>query len=561
MLVSMVLAAMGERGQRRVMRVAEILLMWSEAKIRRGVAQFNASPRMFAVAVCLLLLVAGAVRVDSSLNDEVVKAWKHPDSAEYFNYPYTHMIDGAMVPEPHRGSGLQLSVYALFLLYDVENVPGDYAAQGRWMSDQSWDAAYLAWSLNWAWWMVALAALAWVASMVTSRATAWVATYLVAFDPFHLFQTTYFMSEAGFTALLMLGVGFALKARTHPIWLMWMSVVVAIASMYRINGIVVWAALIAFSFVYLPRKAEWWKRAKQPAPTHSRMPKLRGWVWVCAAVLVFSLVSMPYFAWRAEHVPHPLDYGTNGRLFADDLWTATDDYWVKYRVSTGGPKEGFSDYVGEHGWGHVLERAYAGIQLQVVDFVGSPGPYQPGRPAEETNMSALAPWFVLPLIVGVVTLVPRRADLMVVPSVVGATLVTQAWMYEVTRSVRYFTPLVGLCVLLAVVTVGVWKNRVRFGHTGIVALLVAYALVFTIYPVLGAMSAWGQLALHEDAANFVLWSGAAVLAATFALMLHPRPMLRVAEDERADDGDCQKATPIVLQKGVEEPWSEAATHT
>ena len=452
-----------------------------EATLRNAGARLQ-RPGAFHAAVALLVVLAILLRLAPIVVANDVPSG-HNDANIYFNYVYDGYLNGAVYPDGHRGSGWNLMLWATLGAFGVEG--GEWLPKNAVPTPEQAHAAQLAYALS-----AMLAAGAIVATYLLARqvlpplATLG-AMLLIAFDPYLLFITTSAMSEPPYTVVFVLALACVLKARQHPAWLLGAAALMALGHMLRINGVVMFVMVAAFAFLLLRGR---------PLRIRAR--------WLAAALAVFLLVSAPYLAWRASHLPGPFDYGTNQRFWADDLWTPGDAYWANYTYEAGGPRETMGDYFAKHDLGDAADRLYRSVQWQVFDLFGFgkwPGQEREGGVWTGTppDGSALTPLVVaLSLVAAFVAL--RRRELWFLPLALLFTFATFVWIYPLVRSVRYFSPLIPLFVVFAMVGWLHLASLARRPYTVTALVFGAWVFVYGARPLLAIPKALWQVALMPD---------------------------------------------------------------
>ena len=405
-----------------------------EGVLRKAGGALSRPAPMHAAVVALVLLAVG-LRLPLVVTANDVPAG-HNDANIYFNYAYTYYLNGDFYPDPTRGSGWNLLLYATLELFGVE--AGEWVGKWETPVGEAAHAARLAYALSAMTSVGAIVGVYLLGRQLLPPLATLGAMLLVAFDPYLMFISTSAMSEPSFTAILLLSLACALKARQHPAWLLPAGLLMALAHMLRINGVVMFGMVMLYALVLL-----WDQERKWRAP----------WGWGFAAVGVFLLVSTPYLMWRADHLPGPFDYGTNQRFWADDLWTMDDAYWTNWSYAEGGPRETMGDYFAKHDLGDAADRLYRSVQWQFFDLFGfgkwpsqeKEGGVWTGTPPDG---SALTPLVVALALVGFFV-AGRRREMLFLPLALVMTFATFVWIYPLVRSVRYFSPLIPLFVLFA----------------------------------------------------------------------------------------------------------------
>lgn len=434
-----------------------------EGSLQRAGA-FLARPAPHRAAVVAILLFAVALRLPlAAVADEVPNG--HNDANIYFNQVHAVWLAGDFYPDYDRGSGWQWLLWLTFQAFDVP--PGEWTGKGVPLEGATAHAALLAYTLSVMLSVGILAATYLVARQLLPPVATLAALLLVAVDPYLLFTSHSAMSEPPYTAILVLALAAALKARQHPAWLAGVGALMALAFVLRVNGLVMFVMLLAFAAILLPRTR-------------------RTWMWTGAAVAAFALVASPYLVWREVDGPGAMDFGTNQRFWADNLWDMSDRYWTERNAGVEEPhKETMAEYFATHTLAQAAGRLAISIQWGVFDFLGFgkwpaqqvEGGVWPGTPPDG---SALTPFLVSLAAVAAFT-AWRRKELLFVPLAIAFTFATFVWIYPLVRSVRYFAPLIPLVILYAMVG---WDHLAK--HVPRPAL--AGTLVFGAYAVIYATS-------------------------------------------------------------------------
>ena len=445
-------------------------------------------PAAFHAAVVALVVLAVALRMPLVVVANDVPAG-HNDANIYFNYVYTGYLKGDVYPDGHRGSGWNFLLFGTLWLFGVEG--GDWVGKFETPEGEAAHAARLAYALSAMMSAGAVVAVYLLARQLLPPLATLGAMALVAFDPYLLFISTSAMSEPPYTVVLVLSLACALKARQHPAWLLGAGALMALAHMLRINGVVMFAMVLLFAFLLL-RGAPWFSRAWWRSTG----------AWMAAAFAVFLLVSTPYLMWRADRLPGPFDYGTNQRFWADDLWTPGDSYWANYDYENGGPRETMADYFAKHDLGDALDRLYRSIQWQVFDLFGfgkwpgheTEGGVWTGTPPDG---SALTPLVVALSLVGLFV-AHRRRETWFLPLALLFTFATFVWIYPLVRSVRYFSPLIPLFAVFAMLGWLHLATLVRRPHLVGSLLFGAWLFLYGARPLLAAPKGVLQVAAMPE---------------------------------------------------------------
>lgn len=338
----------------------------------------------------------------------------HADSTLYFRKAYEEYAVGFLEPLPHGGSGWPLLLAGAMRVWGI---PAGDAAPGSIAGAIVFSYVFHA--------MVAaglVAATLLLARLVTTPRAALLAGLLVAFDPFLLRHTTDVMADGLYAILLVLAIACVVKARDGRAWLAVAGALVAVAHMVRVNGLVMIVMIVVFARLYLARTR----------PDHA------GWKPLATIVVAFVLVASPYLLWRAAHLPSAFDYGTNQRMFADDRWNFSDNFWTHYAITSGGPRESWSDYLATHSLGDAGRRAWESVWFQIRDVAFLGGPEEPA-----------ALWPVLAILAVGGSMVGRRDPIVwALPLLFGFTFVTFLWIYPSVRSVRYYMPLLPFAAVM-----------------------------------------------------------------------------------------------------------------
>jgi 4-amino-4-deoxy-L-arabinose transferase-like glycosyltransferase len=448
-----------------------------------------ARPGAMHAAVVVLVLVAVGLRMPLVVTANDVPAG-HNDANIYFNYVYTGYLKGDVYPDGHRGSGWNLLLFGTLWLFGVEG--GDWVDKFEEPDAATQHALRLAYALSAMMGACAVVAVWLLARQVLPPLATLGAMALVAFDPYLLSLSTSAMSEPPYTAVFVLSLACVLKARQHPAWLLGAGALMALAHMLRINGVVMLLMVLLFAFLLL-RGAPRPGRASRWTSTGA---------WMAAAVAVFLLVSAPYLAWRADRLPGPFDYGTNQRFWADDLWTPGDAYWTHYTYEGGGPRETIGDYFAKHDLGDAVDRLYRSVQWQVFDLFGFgkwPGHEPEGGVWTGTppDGSALTPLVVALSLVGLLV-AARRRELWFLPLALAFTFATFAWIYPLVRSVRYFSPLIPLFAVVAMVGWLHLATLTRRPYTVGALLFGTWLLLYGARPLLAMPGGVLRVALMPD---------------------------------------------------------------
>ena len=482
-------------------------------------ARAAARPGWHAALAALLVLAGVLVRLPMVPGATDVIGG-HGDSWVFFNQVYSGFLAGDLYPDGHRGSGWQLLLYLTLRAFDVQ--PGPWGAYGGPVDDAAMHAAFLAHTLSAVTAAGAVAATYLLARQVLPPTLTLLATALVAFDPYHLSITTIAMSEPPYIPLFVLATLTVLLARRHPAWLLATGALMALAHMLRINGVVMFAALAVFAAIYL------WQGSVRRLP----------WRWAFATLGVFLLVASPYLAWRAEHLAGPFEYGTNQRFWADDFWDLDDEYWQSYDPKTGGQRETMQDYFAERSWRDAVGRLWQSAQWQVFDLFGvgrwpplekEGGEWVGTRP----EGSALTPLLTGLFLIAAFTALPRRRDLWFLPVALAFTFLTFLWIYPLVRSVRYFSPLIPLFVVVALVG---WQHlaaQVRRPTVVGAALFGSYLLLYGARPLLHVPQGAREVLAVPEARILVLGWTLAWLALAM-LPLAPRAWARARRHDAAE---------------------------
>lgn len=487
---------------------------------RRGVEQ---------AAVLALILVAVLVRLPLVFEANDVPAG-HNDANIYFNQVYVFYLNDHIYPDADRGSGWSLLLYLTLSAFDVET--GAWVDKYATLDPEQAHAARLAYALSAAFSAGAVAAVYLLARQVLPPLATLASCALVALDPYLLFISTSAMSEPPYILVFCLGLATVLRARAHPAWLVATGVLFAGAFVLRVNGLVMFVMALAFAFILLWDRVGWRRLA----------------LWTGASVAVFFLVLTPYQAWRADHVGEAFDYGTNQRFWADNLWDGGDAYWTARNGGLEPHKETMADWFAKHSLSDFVDRLYRSVQWQVFDLFGfgkwpraegADGGIWPGTPPDGSALTPLVSG--LSLVAAFVAW--RRRDLAFVPLALLFTFATFTWIYPLVRSVRYFSPLIPLFVIFAMVGLShlaSMTKRPRLVAAGILALFVvlydARLLLqvpegvarLLVEPDVRALtltltSVWIALALVPLAPDAFRWARRAVLRRTGAPMQPDEP--------------------------------------
>lgn len=461
--------------------------------------QWTEKPIVHAALLTILLLAALVVRLPPAYESDQYFA-NHADEATYFNKAQELMQrDGA--PLAHGGSGLPGFLKAVSELSGQPPVAGVQQGGSASLTPEQLTAARLAYLTNTLVGVLVVAATYVFTCAILRPAKALLATVLIAFDPFLLQLSGHLMAEQLFTLFVVLAAAAAVRATRNPAWLIGLAAAMAVASMMRGNGIVVFAALALCSFFLLRRSdTRQWRR------------------WLAAAVAVYFVVQAPYLAWRAEHLPGAFDYGTNGRFWSDRLWDFSDSYWQGYSLKEGGPQENVGDYLETHSLGEALRRLYLSIQMQVIDLFGGA---QAGH-RDHPEGTVFQPLLAIPLIVGLLAERKRR-DLRAFHWVAGLSVLSLIWMYWVHDSPRYFSMLAPLAAPVAVEGLA-WIGR-RLAVAGAIAIgfLATHLAANAVLPIVDGLAALRQANPSWG------WTFAFLLAALAMALVNP---LRGAWRER-----------------------------
>jgi hypothetical protein len=434
----------------------------AEGACRRGAARL-ATPRGQMACLTLLIVMAVLVRLPTAFppqGNPVVGG--HPDEATYFNKAFSEYLSGPRYPLAHGGSGLPLVLEQVFRLFGLHPGPAVPQAQPSYaLSADQRQAAYVATAFCALLGVGAVAGVFLIARQVLPPSGALAATALAVFDPALLrWESGQVMSEGGYAVAVLLALAFAVKSRQGALWLVPAAILLAVAHMFRVNGLIIAVMVLTYALLY------------------SRRASLRKFQWkgVVLALLAFFLVLTPYLAWRADSLPGPFDYGTNQRFFADSAWNFKDVYWQNYTYSGGGHRETFQDYLATHSASDFLLRAYNSLRLQVIDFVGGGA-----SPGERADGPALTPWLVAASLATALYF-PRRREFWFFPLTLAFTFATFVWIYPAFREVRHFSLMAPLAAIFGMPGLRWLAQRTSRPALVMAAFFGTYAATFAVLP-------------------------------------------------------------------------------
>ena len=485
-----------------------------ESALARATA-FLARPGPFYAAAAAIVALAFLVRLPLAATATDV-CCGHPDSWVYFHQAYVEYLKGNFFPDAHRGSGWQLLLFATLDLLGYE--PGTHwSGYYEPMTGEAAQAALVAHTLSATLSVGAVAATLLLARELLPRAAALLAATLVAFDPFLLRSSTSAMSEPVYVPLFVLATLTVLRARRHPAWLVATGALMALAHVLRVNGLVMFVALLVYAFLLLRNEAATTRQRdlsftrRVVASSRQLLRERRLIAWGAASVATFLLVASPYLVWRASELPHAFDYGTNQRFWADDLWDMDDAWWTARNAGAEAPRETMRDYFAEHGVADAAVRLWQSIAWQVFDLVGS-GRYPPwvveggswvGSPQEE---SALTPLVAGLALVAAFTAMKGR-EWWFLPVALGFTFLTFLWIYPLVRSVRYFAALIPLFTIAAIAGWLHLATHVSRPRLVGAAVFGSYLLLYAPPPLVHVGKGLDLLATSSDARALVLVTG------------------------------------------------------
>jgi len=467
----------------------------------------------------------------------------HPDSWVFFHQAYVEYLGGNVFPDDHRGSGWQLLLFATLHALGFEAGEG-WTGYQQAMTGDAANAALVAHTLSASLAAGAVAATLLLARELVPRPAALLAATLIAFDPFLLRSSTSAMSEPLYVPLFVLGVMTVLRARRHPAWLVATGALMALAHVMRVTGLVMYGALGLFALALLHRPllgATQGRARRALAWTHALLRDRRLLAWGGASVATFLLVASPYLVWREVGGHGALDYGTNQRFWAADLWDLQDPWWQAEFAGERIPRETMRDYFATHSLAQAAERLAQSIAWQVFDLFGS-GRYPPwtteggawvGSPQEE---SALTPLLVALSLVAAFTAM-RRREWWFLPIALVVTFLTFVWIYPLVRSVRYFAALIPLFTIAAVAGWMHLATLVRRPWLVGTAIFGAYLALYALTPLLHVGEGGRLLATSSHARAIAAVTGSVWLLVALAPALErllawaPR---RAPRDERAE---------------------------
>lgn len=450
----------------------DVLKARAAAAFHRGVDALE-RPQVFRVAIVLLTVVAFLVRGPVSVMSKEIDGEGLGDARVYF-WHAKNFANGVYPSQYHRSDGWSIFMslalrawgHGPFIIY------GDPGVEDVWNKAVTnlFTAAVGA---------ALVPASVLLGRQLMSRRASLAAGTFVAFDPLLLFDSTRAMSEPAFALTLTLAAAAILLARKNPLWLIPAGFLAAVGHWLRINGLILALALLAFAAFDLPR---------------ARGAKHRHW-HLALFVGAMVLASAPYDYWRAVQNGSMFEYGTNSRLWADDLWNFDDPYWH------GGPKETFGDYWRTHTLGDFVGRLGCGYALETYDFMGGmPGyriePCGLSYPRQDAGEIALNPILLVCLFAAALWVRDRGHGLTAL--LLGITFATLAWMYPLTRSVRYFSPFIPLLIVTAIAGLAAASRYTRHPRGTAAAVVGAFLVLFAIRPVLN-LSHWGPVLTAQPA--------------------------------------------------------------
>lgn len=459
---------------------------------RRGFQQGAVAALVLAAMLVRLPLVFAANEVPDGHNDANI----------YFNQVYVFYLNDHVYPDADRGSGWSLLLYITLSAFDV--APGAWADKFATLDPQQAHAALLAYALSATFSAGAVAAVYLLARQVLPPLATMGACVLVAFDPYLLFLSTSAMSEPPYIVVFLLGLATVLKSREHPAWLVATGVLFAGAFVLRVNGLVMFIMALAFALVLLHR-----------VPWRRKLP------WMAASVAVFLLVLTPYQAWRADHVGEAFDYGTNQRFWADDLWDMSDPYWTARNAGGEPHKETMRDWFARHTLAESVDRLYKSVQWQVFDLFGY-GKWPRAEEHEGGHWPGTAPdgSALTPLVTGLSLVAAfvawRRRDLSFVPLALVFTLATFTWIYPLVRSVRYFSPLIPLFIIFAMVGLMHLASHTARPRLVGASMLALFLVLYDARLLLQVPEGLARLGAEADVRALFLVTGAAWIALALA---------------------------------------------